>query len=421
MHTKTLTMTTGLLIVLGSFAMAPGSALDLGGPDMQEIDDLSALDQERLIEGGHDHWIVAFTELPDARDEYGGAPIVNVDEDLRHITVRTQDIGALQETTGRDATVRYVEWDNPLYAVLQFTPNDARYDDEGHWGSKRIGAEEAWDLTLGSTAVKIAMVDSGLNRDHEEYAGESRVLQGHDFRDNDDNPADTSQCSWHGTHTTGTAAATIDNDDGIAGLAQASILPVRIFGPDVLLGLIAIGCSTSTSAVVDGLKYAADEGAHVSSNSWGGGGSSSSINDAIQYAHDKGTIHVAAAGNSGSCTNCVSQPWKDNADKTLVVSSSNTDDGLSSFSSEGPEVTLIAPGSDILSSTSGTSGYSSLSGTSMAAPHVTGTAALVLAGNPGWGFNDVRDRLVTTAEDLGLSEDRQGAGLVRADLAVSPE
>lgn len=176
-------------------------------------------------------------------------------------------------------------------------PNDYFYTHAAHWGSKRIGAESAWDVTLGSTSVKVAMVDSGLNFGHEEYAGQARVLSGFDFRNGDGTPEDTSGCDFHGTHTTGTAGATINNAKGVAGMSQHAILPVKIFhasggGP---FG----GCSTTTSAIVNALKYAGDQGAHVSSNSWGGGASDSSINDAILYAHNKGTIHVAAAGNSG--------------------------------------------------------------------------------------------------------------------------
>jgi subtilisin len=195
---------------------------------------------------------------------------------------------------------------------------------------------------------------------------------------------------------------------------------LKIFGPDLTVLGIGIGCSTTVTAIVNALRHAGDEGAHVSQNSWGGGSASSAINDAIAYAHGKGTIHVAAAGNSGSCSNCVSQPWRANADKVIIVASSTSNDGFSSFSSQGPQVTLIAPGSSILSSTSGTNGYSTYSGTSMAAPHVSGTIGLVLSVHDGWGYAEVHQRLTSTAQDLGMPSDRQGAGLVRADLAVAP-
>lgn len=419
MHQPTLVATATLLLISASILVAPttSNSLVLFSSDPPPEDE--SLSQEQLLALGFDRWIVAFQDLPNNRDEYAGLPVVNVIEGLDFFLVKTTDPDALREHAAADDQVRYVEWDDPTIARLLHVPNDERYDDPGHWGTKRIGAQEAWDVTLGSTAVKVAVVDSGLNKGHEEFAGQNRVLQGHDFREDDDDPQDTSACEWHGTHVTGILGATIDNDVGIAGLSQSSILPVKIFAPTIGLIGVGVGCTTTTSAIVEGLKFAADEGAHLSQNSWGGGSSSSAINDAIEYAHNKGTNHVAAAGNNGPCSDCVDEPWRSNPDKVNIVSSSNSNDGLSGFSSEGPEVTVIAPGSEILSSTSSSSGYGIKSGTSMAAPHVSGSLALYLAENPDTGFDGVRADLMGTAEDLGMSSDRQGAGRVRPDLMLA--
>lgn len=391
---------TGLAVVLLVAGLGPFAAAD---------DEPTAPETNR--------YIVAFHELPDlsAGDVFGGAAVLEVLPGLNMIFVLVANYPVFLAQTQLDSNVRYIEWDNPQYSVLNFAPNDTRYNDAGHWGSKKIGAQTAWDATLGTTAVKVAHIDSGLNKAHEEFSGQARVLQGWDYVSNDNNPQDTSGCSYHGTHTTGTAGATINNAKGIAGLSQHQILPIRAFS-----GPISILCTASTTNLVKAVKFAADQGAHLSSNSWGGG-TSSALNDAIQYAHNKGTIHVAAAGNSGPCTNCVSEPWKTKASIVIVVASTTSSDAQSSFSSEGPQVDVAAPGSSILSSASGTSGYSTLSGTSMATPHVTGTAALIKALNPSFTLADIENRLKSTAVDLGAGgrDDDFGNGRINAAAAVN--
>lgn len=372
--------------------------------------------------GGRDHYIVGFYEMPPMHVDgtYLGARIVGVTEGLGFIVVEPQDDAAWQREARADPNVRYIEFDDPYYAVLNFVPNDAKYSDPGHWGSKKIGAETAWDSTLGSTAVKVATIDSGLKKDHEEFAGQSRVLQGYDFANGDSNPADEGgACGFHGTHTTGTAGATINNNKGIAGLSQHSILPVKAL--KVAFPLI-IFCSGSTSALANALKYAGDQGAHISSNSWGGGGASATLNNAIAYAHDKGVTHVAAAGNDGQCTNCVSQPWIANEGKVVIVSCTTNADAQCSFSSEGPQVDVAAPGQDIISSCgSATNAYCTYDGTSMSTPHVAGTLALVKALNPSFGYTQLDNRIKSTAVDLGSAgkDDEFGYGRISAAAAVS--
>ena len=365
-----------------------------------------------------DRHIVGFYKDPFLKvgDTYQGERVVAVDHDLLYVIVET-DAPTLFATRVRlDDNVRYLQWDDPHYAHLNLVPNDARYGDAGHWGSKKIGAETAWDRTLGSTSVKVAMIDSGLNKAHEEFAGQSRVLAGYDFFNNDADPADEGgACGYHGTHTTGTAGATINNAKGIAGMSQHTILPIKG------LGTSGFSCTASDSGLANSLKYAADQGSHISSNSWGGGPVSSVINDAIQYAHDRGVVHVAAAGNSGPCTNCVGEPWKSKASISIIVASTTSSDAQSSFSSEGAEIDVAAPGSAILSTTSGTTGYGSYDGTSMAAPHVAGTAALLKALNPTWGFADIDGRLKSTAVDLGPAGFDQdfGYGRISASAATA--
>lgn len=361
-----------------------------------------------------DRYIVAFYKDPFLKEgqTYMGEPIVAVDHELLYIVVVTDTFPLFEARVMMDDNVRYLQWDNPHYGSIDLVPNDSRYGDAGHWGSKKIGAESAWDRTTGSTSVKVAMIDSGLNKAHEDITG-SRVLAGWDYHNGDSDPNDESGCSYHGTHTTGTAGATINNARGIAGMSQHTILPFKA------LGSSWFGCTGSSTGLANALKAAGDQGAHVSSNSWGGGGVDSLLNDAIQYAHDRGVIHIAAAGNSGPCTNCVSEPWKSKASIVTIVASTTETDGQSSFSSEGAEIDVAAPGSNILSTTSGTSGYGSLSGTSMATPHVAGTAALIKALNPSWTFSQVDSQLKSTSVDLGPAGHDHDFGYGRISAAAA--
>ncbi len=399
-----LAITTALLMAPLAVAM-PGQVTELQ----------PAIDVMPAVPTGVQPYYIGFYELPSDVSQYAGIPVTQVDEDLKFLRVETEDIGRLRSAALLDDSVRYVERDTRDQARLSHVPNDAKYNDPGHYGSKIVGAEGAWDVTLGSSAVKVAMLDSGLNKGHEEFAGQSRVLQGYDFYNGDNDPEDKSgSCGNHGTHTTGTAGATIDNGVGIAGMSQHSILPVKIFHS---AGGGPFGCRAGD--IISAIKYAGDQGAHVSSNSWGGG-SGSAYNDAILYSHNKGTIHVAAAGNSGPCSNCVDTPWRDNAAIVIIVSASDSNDGFASYSSRGPEVDIIAPGSAVLSPTTGTNGYDAYDGTSMATPHVAGAVALYLAVNSGASFTQVNNALATTADDIGLSSDRQGSGRLNAcDLVGS--
>ena len=407
--------TSSWRLVLALVTLALVAPVGVPGAAGFGLEATDVLDGARDLAGlPTNHYIVAFHKDPFLKpgETYMGERVVAADHDLVYVIVETNDFASFEARAKLDENVRYVQWDDPHYGSIHLVPNDARYGDAGHWGSKKIGAEQAWDVTTGSTSVKVAMIDSGLNKGHEDITG-SRVLQGHDFHNGDTDPNDESGCSYHGTHTTGTAGATINNGKGIAGMSQHTILPIKALGASVF------GCTGSSSGLANALKYAGDQGAHVSSNSWGGGGVDSLLNDAIQYAHDRGVIHVAAAGNSGPCTNCVSEPWKSKASIVTIVASTTSSDGQSSFSSEGAEIDVAAPGSDILSTTSGTTGYGTLSGTSMATPHVAGTAALLKAVNPSWTFSQVDNQLKSTAVDLGPSGHDHDFGYGRINAAAA--
>jgi subtilisin family serine protease len=410
---KKLAIAIAVTFIAAALAAGPGAAVVDDTLDELDIPGQVEYTQEQLMAMGFNDWIVGFSELPMDRTQYAGHPVVQVIEGINVLVVEALEPVTLHAHALLDNNVRYVEYDDPTYAHLLYTPNDPLHTHSALWGTHRVGAEAAWDVTLGSSAVKIAVVDSGLNKGHEEFAGQSRVLDGWNFHGGNSDTGENNGCNHHGTHVSGTLGATIDNGVGIAGLSQSSILPVKIFGSGFF------GCSAaSVSNIANALMFAGDQGAHISQNSWGGGGSSSTLNNAIAYAHNLGTTHVASAGNSGPCSNCVDLPWRENANIVNIVSSIDNGDGFSSFSSQGPQVTVTAPGGGVGSSTSGTSDYHIMSGTSMAAPHVSGALALYIAANGNVGFNELQNVLTSTAEDLGHSSDRQGAGLVRADLML---
>ena len=357
-------------------------------------------------------WIVGFHEFPglDVGDKYEGADVVDVTPDLAFAVIETTSFDIFSARAQLDENVRYIETDVSDHK-LHFTGNDYFWSHAANWGVHKIGAPTAWDVTLGSTAVKDGHVDSGINRAHEDLQG-SRFLQGWDFKNGDNSPDDERGCSYHGTHTTATAAATINNGLGFPGLSQSTVLPVKIFGKG--------NCGAATvSGLANALKYVGDQGAHVSSNSWGGGGYSTAINDAITYSVNKGVLFVASSGNSG-CSNCIGNPWKTQAANVVIVSATDVNDNGASFNSKGPEVDISAPGVDIGSAASGTNGYVYMSGTSMAAPHVSGVAMLIKSANPSMTASQITARLTSTAVDLGPAghDSTFGWGRLNAAAAV---
>ncbi|MFI0240356.1 S8 family peptidase [Streptomyces sp. NPDC016845] len=289
------------------------------------------------------------------------------------------------------------------------TDPDPMRDDQ--WALDAVGLPQAWKTAKGDDTV-IAVVDSGADPDHPDLQG--RLVGGHDFVDDDDEPKDM---NGHGTHVSGIAAAHTDNGVGVAGGApSAKIMPVRVLGADG---------SGSNANITKGIVWAADHGADVINLSLGEGPLMSNLlqggilNQAIQHAHDKGAVVVAAAGNDGADT----QPYKVGT-PVLVVGASDQDGKAASFSNFGAQQAVSAPGVDILStlptyrtkeSLTNTSGYGKLSGTSMASPYVSALAALLH--QEGLKPDAVMATIRATATNPG-HEDKLGLGVVDADAAV---
>lgn len=358
-------------------------------------------------------WIVGFYEMPDIQvgDLYMGERVIGVTEQISFIVIETANFDLFQARANLDSNVQYIETDVSDHK-LDFTPNDYYVAHSSNWGMNKIGLPTAWDKTLGSTSIKDGHIDSGKVAGHEDLSG-TRFLAGYDYKDNDATPQDTQGCSWHGSHTMGTVAATINNGKGFPGTAQITAIPIKIFGGG--------NCAAATTSnIANAILYAGNQGSHISSNSWGGGAYSSTINNAINTARGQGVIFIAAAGNGG-CNNCVGNPWVTQEANVIIVTATDVNDAGATFNSKGPQTDVSAPGVSIGSAGGpGTNAYYVMSGTSMACPYVAGVAALIKTLNPTFTVLQVEARLKSTAKDLGAAgeDDTFGAGRIQANLAV---
>lgn len=399
------------IVVLAPLAGAFQGDTATLGDEIGQQDDLFGL----RVDGDADatqQYIVGFWKLPRNQHTYQGEPIVDRDGDLGFLVVETDEPVRFQQDAKRDDRVRYVQENHHDYE-LQYTPDDPLLSDQ--YGPQITNTKSAWDTTLGSTSVKLGYLDSGITADHEDFVNDR--VEGYDYVHDDGTPEDHSGCNYHGSHTSGTGAATTDNGKGIAGMSESTIDMHKIFDS----GFFGCGAA-STSDIAQALKDHGNEGSHISSNSWGGS-SDQALLDAIDYAHEKGVIHVAAAGNDGECTDCVSEPWASRPSKVVIVSCSDSNDDFCSFSSQGPEVDIIAPGNSILSVDGGDlDGYQNMDGTSMSTPHVSGAVALYIAANGDETHSDMETLLGDNADDIGLSAERQGDGRLNSgDLVGSGE
>jgi thermitase len=295
-------------------------------------------------------------------------------------------------------SIRYAECNVFVHASL--IPNDPLWSQQ--WGPQRIHCEEAWDSGTGSSSVEVAIVDTGIDYNHEDLASHY-TSGGYDWVNSDTDPMDDNN---HGTHCAGIAAAVMNNGKGIAGVAQVSLLAEKVLNSN--------GQGTA-SDVASGITHAADHGADVISMSFGSTSSSWVIQDACSYAYtSKGVVLVAASGNDGQAQ----MDYPAGYDTVIAVGATDQSDQRCGFSNYGQKLELVAPGFEIMS-TIRNNQYDSYDGTSMACPHVSGVAALALSKNPGATNVWIRQLLDNSAEDLGApgKDIYFGYGLVDARLA----
>lgn len=294
------------------------------------------------------------------------------------------------ENLRKNPSVRYIEQDGPVQATAQSLP----------WGVDRIDAEKAHAGGETGAGVHVAVLDSGIQPDHPDL--QANLGQGHAVVECSGCQEPWADDSNHGTLVAGIIAA-IDDAEGVVGVApDATLHSVKVLDED--------GVGTF-SGVAEGIQIATDEGYDVINLSLSGG-NSQVMAEACEYAHLRDVLLVGSAGNGGT-EGGVNYPA--GYTEVMAIAASTEDDTLATFSDSGHPIAVIAPGVGVLSTAVGGT-YEKFSGTSASAPHVAGTAALLLA--QGMGSRKARFRIRFGAEDLGLRYFSQGSGIPDAAFAA---
>ena len=341
----------------------------------------------------------------------------------------------LQQRYARHPSVEAVEMNRLNRPCAEIVPNDPNYSEQ--WNLALMKMPQAWGIEQGNPEVTVAVVDGGVDMQHPEFRsqlwrnvgeipengvdddGNGYVddLNGWDFSDaptlpghgdwtvRDNEPEDE---IGHGTYVSGIIGAAANNGIGIAGIAwRCRLMPLRA---DFKYGG---GGYLQNDDVAAAIVYAADNGAQVINMSWGDTVNAFIVQDAVAYADTRGCVMVAAAGNDGAVGS-----WYPAGLKTVIsVAGLSVERRLYSESNFGATIDIAAPGDEI-PSTDLNGGYQKLSGTSMAAAHVSGVAALVVSANPEDTHAEVRETLIRTADPLFISN-LVGAGSLNAYTALT--
>lgn len=350
---------------------------------------------------------------------------------LRVYFTNAQKINELLEQLNALPFIDYAE--AIPYNTLGYTPNDLGNNTAGgQYSLYTIKAREAWDISKGSSAIKVAIVDDALQINHTdlndnvwrnpgEIAGNGidddkngyiDDIYGFDVADKDNDPAHPSTAFTHGTHVGGIAGATTDNGRGVSSIGFN-------------ISLIGVKCTnnnqSNTQAIpfgYEGVTYAANAGADIINCSWSSSGSSTTNEAVINYALSKGCLIVAAAGNDNVST--VRYPANYNG--VLAVASTDQGDPKSGFSNYGTWIDISAPGANIYSTVANSNVYYYLSGTSMASPLVAGLLGLMKSHNPNITKAQLEGCLLSTADNIDSKNasyiGQLGSGRINAEKAL---
>ena len=323
---------------------------------------------------------------------HGGKIVKNVSTAKEIIAIVAEipfaSIPVFVEKVKATGLARYIEPNLIVRVQVESFPNDHSWSLQ--WGPKKIEADWAWNATVGSSDVLVAVVDSGIDYTHPDLAA-NYVGLGYDWANNDPDPMDDIN---HGTKVTGIIAAQINNGIGIAGLAQVKVMAEKVWTPEICYVIW----------LANGIVDATNQGAQIISMSWSVEYNYSLIYDAVKYAFDSGVLLVAAAGNQGNDTKRYPAAY----DEVIAVAATDPNDNPAEFSNFGDWVELAAPGVDIFTTDLLNENlppdyqyYRWGSGTSFACPHVSGVAALIWSEFPNATRDWIRTRLRETADDLG--------------------
>lgn len=281
----------------------------------------------------------------------------------------------------RNWLVEYVEPD--YIALATELPDDPYFSDQ--WGLNTIEGQGAWDVTHGANDVDIAIIDTGIDGNHPDL-GSKVVASVNCIIDSSCPSVSAVDENGHGSHVAGIASAVTNNSVGVAGTSwEGRLISVKVLDDEG---------SGYYSWVANGIYWATDNGAEVINLSLGGRSSSTTLKNAINYAWDNGVVVVAAAGNNGSKRSFYPASYR----KVIAVAATDKNDQKAYFSNYGRWVDVAAPGVSILSTYKGNYSYSS--GTSMAAPYVSGLAALLIGQHPTWNNGQIRNQIESTSDNI---------------------
>jgi len=298
------------------------------------------------------------------------------------LSVPEPALNAVTQALQRSGRFTFVEPD--FIAHPTNTPNDPNFSLQWHLAT--IQASSAWNITIGSTGVPIAVIDSGADSTHPDLA--PKLIPGWNFLTGTSNTEDTGCNSGHGTAVSGTVGADTNNLIGVAGVGWAN--------PIMPLVVVPSGCTTAFSDIANAITYAADQGVRIINVSIGGPSSSSALQSAVDYAWNKGAVIFASAGNNSSST-----PMYPAACNNVVsVSSTEPTDTFSSFSNYGSWIDLSAPGDNILTTMMG-GGDAYWYGTSFSSPIAAAVGALVLSVNPSLTASRLVSLLEQNSDQIG--------------------
>lgn len=312
------------------------------------------------------------------------------------VKVKGKSVNKAIQAYQKNPNVEYVE-PNYIYHAT-WTPNDTYFTPSYQWGPYKIQAPTAWDRTRGN-GIRVAVLDTGVQYDHPDLSG--KVVKGYNYVERNWDPYDY---NGHGTHCAGVVAAATNNGMGIAGMAPgAHIYAVKVLDNRG---------SGSLANIANGIIHAADNGSKVISLSLGGTSGSTTLENAVNYAWNKGAVVVAAAGNAGNTVRNYPAAYSN----AIAVAATDQNDRKASFSTYGSWVDVAAPGVDILS-TYPNNRLVYLNGTSMATPHVAGQAALLAA--QGRSNSNIRAAIQNTADQVSGTGSYWKYGRVNAARSVN--